>query len=70
MAHFAYKVAEKVRTKQARLVDWDKINNPPPQRAKTFTNSSHSSQIEDLLLNFGFIVSPAPHKWRGASGSE
>jgi hypothetical protein len=34
IVHFAVEVAKKVRTKQARIVSWDKIKDDPPSQLK------------------------------------
>ncbi len=49
--HFAIKAAEKVHTKQARIVDWDWIKDNPPKGIKNIANRGNTTQIQSLQIN-------------------
>ena len=54
--HFAIKAAEKVRTKQARIVDWDLIKDNPPKELKISPIAAipHKSKAYRSILDLSF----------------
>jgi len=56
IAHFAEEVREKVRTNQARVVEWDMIKDNPPQELKIspIAAISHKSKAYGSILDLSF----------------
>ncbi len=56
--HFAIKAAEKVHTKQARIVDWDSIKDNPPKELKLSPNAAipHKSKAYRSILDLSFCL--------------
>jgi hypothetical protein len=54
--HFAKEIREKVRTKQARVVEWDKIESNPPTELKISPIAAvpHKSKAYRSILNLSF----------------
>ncbi len=67
--HFAIEAAEKVHTKQARIVDWDLIKDTPHQ-IKNITNRGNTTQIQSLQINPWPVVSFATQKWWDSSSRQ
>ncbi len=56
LAHFAEEAAEKVRTKQARIVLWDDIKDNPPEQLKISPIAAipHKSKAFRSILDLSF----------------
>ncbi len=54
--HFAEKIKEKVRTNQARVIEWDNIkDNPPPElKISPIAAISHKVKAFQSILDLSF----------------
>jgi hypothetical protein len=58
IAHFTAKATKKVRTKQARLVQWDEIKDNPPKELKILPIAAipHKSKDFCSILDLSFCL--------------
>ncbi len=56
--HFAIKAEEKLRTKQAKIVDWDSIKDNPPKELKISPIAAipHKSKAYRSILDLSFCL--------------
>jgi hypothetical protein len=66
--HFAEEIREKVRTKQARVVEWDKIKSNPPTELiiSPITAIPHKSKAYRSILDLSFRLRLKSGRFREA----